>query len=128
MENISFVVPQPPRACSPNSRVNHFALARAKKHYKGTVMALAFEALSGRQAPRWRAATVRLCWMFPVQRRRDRDNLIASFKAGLDGLVAVGILADDDMVDIQVESLRSPPNAAPSIAISVYPKDVDAVA
>ena len=48
-------------------------------------------------------------------RRRDRDNLLASFKPGLDGIVDSALILDDDAehleigkVDILVDPERAP--------------------
>lgn len=60
-------------------------------------------------------ARLDLTFIFPEQRRRDRDNLIASFKPGLDGIVASALLLDDDAehleigkVEILVDPERAP--------------------
>ncbi|GAI20459.1 unnamed protein product, partial [marine sediment metagenome] len=60
-------------------------------------------------------AKLDLTFIFPQQRRRDRDNLLASFKPGLDGIVDSGLLLDDDAehlvigkVDPLVDPERSP--------------------
>jgi len=56
-----------------------------------------------------------LTFVFPEHRRRDRDNLLASFKPGLDGIVASALILDDDAehleigkVDILVDPERAP--------------------
>jgi len=60
-------------------------------------------------------AVLNLTFVFPEQRRRDRDNLLARFKPGLDGIVDSGLLLDDDAehleigkVDILVDPERAP--------------------
>lgn len=47
-------------------------------------------------------ARLDLTFIFPEQRRRDRDNLIASFKPGLDGIVASALLLDDDAEHLEI--------------------------
>lgn len=60
-------------------------------------------------------ARLNLAFVFPQERRRDRDNLLARFKPGLDGIVASGLIMDDDAehlqigkVDILVDPSRAP--------------------
>jgi len=60
-------------------------------------------------------AKLNLTFVFAEQRRRDRDNLIAMFKPGLDAIVDAGLVADDDaehlqigQVDILVDPGRAP--------------------
>ncbi|GAI59902.1 unnamed protein product [marine sediment metagenome] len=60
-------------------------------------------------------AKLSLTFVFPEHRRRDRDNLLSRFKPGLDGIVASGLLVDDDAehleisgVDIVVDRKRAP--------------------
>jgi len=60
-------------------------------------------------------AKLSLTFVFPEHRRRDRDNLLSRFKPGLDGIVASGLLVDDDAehleissVDIVVDPKRAP--------------------
>lgn len=60
-------------------------------------------------------AKLNLTFIFPEQRRRDRDNLLACFKPGLDAIVDAGLVLDDDAehleigkVDILVDPERAP--------------------
>ena len=60
-------------------------------------------------------AKLELTFVFPEWRRRDRDNLLARFKPGLDGIVQSGLVPDDDAehleigeVDILVDPERTP--------------------
>ncbi len=60
-------------------------------------------------------AKLSLTFVFPEHRRRDIDNLLSRFKPGLDGIVASGLLVDDDAehleisdVDIVVDPKRAP--------------------
>ena len=84
-------LPWPPRELSPNARVHWRKKSPITKAYKHACWALCKEA--GMIAP---ASEGRLhLWLdfFPPDRRhRDDDNMIASFKAGRDGLaLALGI-------------------------------------
>ena len=94
MSELRVILPWPPRALSPNSRPPHWSvLAKAKRAYRS---ACCVEAM----AAGWRKVAfaptdrlhVRLVFVPPDRRRRDMDNLIASMKAGLDGLAdALGV-------------------------------------
>lgn len=60
-------------------------------------------------------ARLNLTFVFSVARRRDRDNLLARFKPGLDAIVDAGLIVDDDAehleigkVDILVNPERAP--------------------
>lgn len=81
----------PPKELNPNFRAHWSVKSKATKAYKTACWALAKE--SGITAP---ATEGRLhLWIdfYPPDRRhRDDDNMIASFKAGRDGLaLALGI-------------------------------------
>ena len=82
---MNVILPWPPRALSPNSRTHWRKKAPIAKAYKQACWALTKEAgivlpeSAGRLAL-W------LDFVPPDRRARDDDNLIASFKAGRDGL------------------------------------------
>lgn len=86
-------LPIPAKQLSPNARCHFMAKARMTKAARATAAAHALAALSTR--PQWKRATVKAVWSFPDARRRDLDNLQASCKAYLDGLVDAGIMEDD---------------------------------
>lgn len=94
MSELRVILPWPPRVLSPNSRPPHWAvLAKAKRAYRLACHAEAMAAgwRKGAFAPADRLH-VRLVFVPPDRRRRDMDNLIASAKAGLDGLAdALGV-------------------------------------
>lgn len=81
----------PYRELSPNARVHWAVKARAKRAYRTECWALALHA---KLAPIDWDGTIYLHMTFmpQVKRRRDGDNLIASFKAGFDGIAdALGV-------------------------------------
>ncbi len=47
-------------------------------------------------------ARLNLTFVFPEQRQRDIDNLLARFKPGLDAIVDAGLVLDDDAEHLQV--------------------------
>lgn len=75
-------LPWPHKDLSPNARVHFMALSRAKKKYRRDCMYAAMAAKATAQGPQ------ELSFMFhpPHNRKYDKDNLIASMKAGIDGL------------------------------------------
>lgn len=81
-------LPWPPRECSLNARVHHMMLHKAKGRYKDMCYWLAKKAqLQSPQSP-----VVSIDFFPPDRRRRDVDNVLASCKAGIDGIAqAVGI-------------------------------------
>ena len=85
---MKLVLPWPPRELSPNARHGHWStLARAKQRYR---FACAVQARTqGVGAVQAREIAMSLVFVPPDRRARDLDNLIASMKAGLDGLADV---------------------------------------
>jgi Holliday junction resolvase RusA-like endonuclease len=79
---------------SPNKRLHHMQLYRAKRDAKDEAMALVLE--QGRPGTPYEAAHITITWVAKDKRRRDVDNLFASMKASIDGLVEAGLLVDDD--------------------------------
>ena len=80
----------PPRECSPNWRGHWAKKAKAAKAYKLACWALAKEAKVTAPAE----GQIRLIIEFipPDRRHRDMDNMLASVKAGIDGLaLAMGV-------------------------------------
>lgn len=87
---LTFVIPWPPPALSPNAR-NHWAkLARAKKKYREEC------SWKARAQGVRRIAAERLDVSFtffpPTKHRHDVDNCIARAKSGIDGIAdAIGV-------------------------------------
>jgi crossover junction endodeoxyribonuclease RusA len=100
---IELTLPWPPRALSPNARTHHMALAKEKKAYRTHCGWLAREqgATQMGDGPKFVFIT-----FYPRTRNwPDWDNCIASFKAGLDGIVdAIGV--DDSQFRIGFEVKR----------------------
>jgi Holliday junction resolvase RusA-like endonuclease len=79
---------------SPNKRLHYMALYKAKAAAKTEAAALVLA--QGKPAHPLERAHITITWVAKDKRRRDIDNLFASCKAYIDGLVAVGLLRDDD--------------------------------
>lgn len=102
----SLELPWPGRDLSPNGRLHWSRLARAKKAYRAGCKAAGapFAAVLAPTLVRDPGARLALSLTFlpPDRRRRDIDNLLASMKAGLDGLAdAWGV--DDSRWSLRIE-------------------------
>lgn len=83
---IEVVLPWPPKDLSPNARVHWAKRSKAAKAYRAEcgwqVRALA-------QKPKFESSgpiTLDIEFMQPDRRGRDLDNMLASIKAGIDGI------------------------------------------
>lgn len=91
------VLPWPPKELSPNARLHHMALHRAKKAYRTACWLQARKAgMSAATLLGAEEAEVHLVFYPPDKRNRDADNMLASMKAGLDGL-ADALKVDDSI-------------------------------
>lgn len=84
----TLTLPWPARALNPNAGVHRMALYRAKKAMKHACWAIAKGA--NLQLPAEGRIDVELFCYPPIKRARDEDNMIASMKAGLDGIAIAG--------------------------------------
>lgn len=84
---MKITLPWPKRELSPNARVHYFAKARAVKAYR---TGCGWEA-KAQGLRRIEADSLQVIITFhpPDRRRRDRDNMITSLKAGCDGVADV---------------------------------------
>lgn len=102
-KSITITIPIPPALCSPNARGHYHAKAKAKataREDAATCVMIAchpIEDIKSWGFP-WRSARLRIKWYHPTTRHRDRDNITASLKASIDGLVDAGLLVDDDQL------------------------------
>lgn len=93
----------PGRAPTPNVRRHWRSIARDNETWKASAQTIAAEAVrdwEGRRGLKWRPvfhASVAVTFSLPDKRNRDIDNLIASCKPLLDGIVAAGVIADDSV-------------------------------
>jgi crossover junction endodeoxyribonuclease RusA len=107
--SVTFTLPMPPKALSPNARPHWAALASAKKKYRAmarqacTVQCM----VQGLNEPRWQRSRLSMLFTFKVQRRRDLDNLVASMKAAIDGIKSAGLIYDDDEKHLTPEPPRT---------------------
>ncbi len=113
------VLQLPPAEFSANSRAHWTKRYKTGKLYQAAVFYSCIDArnkavLDG-SCYLFIKALMNLTFIFPNQRRRDRDNCLARFKPGLDAIVQAGLILDDDAehlkignVDILVDSARGP--------------------
>lgn len=89
----TITLPWPPKQLSPNARIHWATKARHAKGYKSACYAITKSAWL---PPMHKAGKIalRLDFYPPTRVRRDLDNLLASMKAGIDG-VALALGVDD---------------------------------
>jgi crossover junction endodeoxyribonuclease RusA len=75
-----------------NQRLHHMAEYRLKQQVKQAVILLARQ----QKIPHLAAISAELRWLKADNRKADSDNIAATLKPALDGLVAAGVLDDDD--------------------------------
>ena len=83
---------------NPNKRLHHMQLYAAKRGAKDEAMALVLE--QGRPSVPYEKAHITITWVAKGKRRRDPDNLFASMKAYIDGLVEAELIADDSAMHV----------------------------
>ena len=83
----------PDRDLNPNKRLHHMALYQAKLLAKEEMYLCVLK--QGRPRAALPKAHITITWVAKDKRRRDIDNLFASMKAYIDGLVFAGVIADD---------------------------------
>jgi len=83
---------------SPNKRMHWGELYRARRAAKDEAIYLVLE--QGRPRCPISRAHITFTWVSHTRRRRDMDNLLAASKATIDGLVEVGLIADDSAMHV----------------------------
>ena len=83
----------PDRDLNPNKRLHHMALYQAKLLAKEEMYLCVLK--QGRPRAALPKAHITITWVAKDKRRRDIDNLFASMKAYIDGLVFSGVIIDD---------------------------------
>lgn len=110
------LLPWPAKALSPNARGHWSKRSRAAKSYR--MQCFLFAKKAGLVAPAGRIL-LQLEFLPPTARRRDDDNLLASFKARRDGLAdALGI--DDSVFVSQVQIGAVHPGGAVRVTLSPF--------
>lgn len=121
-EAITITLPIPPVAVRPNGRSHWRAKAKAVKAMRDRAYAYTLVELCGDTPPGWVHARVLIDWYHPTKRLLDRDNIIGSCKAYLDGIVSAGVLADDNGVTLEPVG-RFVDKDNPRVEITVTPTE-----
>jgi hypothetical protein len=127
MTSLTFTVPLPPVALSPNRArtVYHLAKAEDVLAYRQLVMV---EAMNARIAnPRWippGKARVSLLWCLKrvdkhCYHPEDPDNAVGSFKAGFDGLRDAKVLVDDTWEHFELGAVTADRSRPSGIIITI---------
>ena len=93
---VSIRLPFPPPALNPNARPDRWEKAAAVKQYRRDCLYLALKAGREQGIVEPPVSMTVTFVLKGLARRRDWDNLIASFKSGLDGLTDA-LLPDDSI-------------------------------
>lgn len=88
-----------------NGRQHYQVVARTKKSLSGEAMVRAMRARLPRGCT---YADITLVYNPPDVRPRDEDNLVATLKPLVDGLVKYGLVADDDSTHVHTECRIGP--------------------
>lgn len=121
MPSLTITLPFPPPELSPNSRCGWRTKASYVQAYRHECKVLALQTARNLEPGQY-DLTERLegtiTFVVKGKRRRDWDNLFASFKAGIDGIVDAGLLPDDD-VRSWSPTLRYEQGAAPCVRVEL---------
>jgi len=89
---MKIILPLPPNSLSPNSRCNRFAVAADKKVYRKR----ACLACDKFDSPMLEMAYIKVTKFRRTKSKPDGDNLLASMKAAIDGIVDACVVVDDN--------------------------------
>ena len=103
---ITFELALPPRELSPNVRTHPWNLIRHKRIYRHACKVDSLNVRRGYETvmtfPLPPPVQMHLTFVVTTKRRRDLDNLIASMKSGIDGIVDAGLIRDDSADDLSI--------------------------
>lgn len=120
--SLELSLPWPPKVLSPNARKNWRGLAKPKAAYRELcrVETLLQCHPSHVKLPNF----IHLVMEFvpPDRRKRDRDNLVASMKSGLDGLADALGINDNRFTDLTVRIVETvtPAKGAACVMVKLY--------
>lgn len=101
MKQLQIDLPWFPSACKPNSREHWAAVAKAKRNYRHACWAITKEAMQGQELDLKPPINLKLTFIPPNRHAHDLDNLLAAFKAGLDG-ISDAIKIDDSLFTLTI--------------------------
>lgn len=115
---IVLTLPLPPKELSPNARVHWRKKARIVKAYRKHANWTAwYQSTKGLQRAR-----IEFDFYFATNRRRDKDNLIASMKPAMDGFADAGVVRNDNAFDYASPRLHID-ETNPRVVVTVVPLD-----
>jgi len=88
----------PHKNLSPNARLHHMMLYKAKREAKEEAFVIAKR--QGVPVKPYHRVHITITYVSKDKRRRDMDNLMASTKAYIDGIVAANVLEDDSVFNV----------------------------
>ena len=91
--SVTITLRLPGRELSPNARCHWRLKARVVAHHRTTARVMV--GMSTHTPPAYRAASCEPRFFFAQNRKRDRDNLLASLKSSFDGLADGGLIVND---------------------------------
>jgi crossover junction endodeoxyribonuclease RusA len=114
----------PARTLSPNSRPHWSVKAKANKRARTESWAATQVAMyEADEKGGWGEATAQVHWYARDNRRRDKDNCLASLKPTFDGLVDAGLLKDDSaLTHLPLVLLTDPRNPRVELILKRWDK------
>jgi len=91
----------PDRRLNPNKRHHWSVVAKAKRNARDLATALILE--QGKPATPYAKAKISILFIASDKRKRDVDNLFASMKPYVDGLVGGKLIEDDSAMHVTYE-------------------------
>lgn len=106
IDKITIRLGWPAKELSPNWRGHWSKKARAAKRYRFESLVLSQAAII-EQSPRkkrlqWKRGSIVVTVRSPNNRMRDLDNVLASLKPAIDGLVDAGLFVDDSQIEFTI--------------------------
>ena len=88
----------PDSRLSPNARIHHMMLYKAKREAKEEAFVIAKR--QGVPVKPYHRVHITITYVSKDKRRRDMDNLLASTKPAIDGIVAAKVIEDDSVFNV----------------------------
>jgi Holliday junction resolvase RusA-like endonuclease len=95
MTSLTITIPLPPKEVRNNWRGHWAKKAQAVRAYRMFTDINAIAAMSGKDKPMWKKASVKVTAYFPTARHLDPANLIDALKPAFDGLQDAGVIEND---------------------------------
>jgi crossover junction endodeoxyribonuclease RusA len=113
IRRFTVIIPGIPPTLNEYRRQHPMQQYREKQDWQVRTMGAFWDAYGATVKPTaMEKARVTATFHYPDRRRRDPDGAAASLKGVLDGLVAVGLLADDDFDHVELVVRRGEPDKA----------------